>query len=132
MLSTLLNKLGLGDGSNNVDPDARRKYIRLQGARAEVEIAGHTYRIRDWSPGGVYFESLPDTALTAGDRVLATIRFRFPHETVSIQQFLQVVRTGARGTAAEFLPVSADDRRLFDRVIDSYHAENFLASQQAA
>lgn len=132
MLSALMNKLGLGDGSNNIEPDSRRKHIRLEGIRAEVELGQQSYRVRDWSPGGLLFDIQPDAHLNAGDRVMATLRFRFPHETVTMQQTIRVVRRGARGVAAEFAPLTPADRRVFDRVIDSHHAENFLASQSAA
>lgn len=132
MLSTLLSKLGLGDGSNNVEADVRRKYIRLTGASAEVEMGQQAFPVRDWSPGGVFFETLPESQLHEGDKMTVTLRFRFPHEVVSLQREIRVVRTARRGVAAEFSPLSNDDRKQFDRIIDSYHAENFLASQIAA
>ncbi len=132
MLNTLLTKLGLGDGSNNLDVDARRRHIRLNGLRADVEMGQQSFPVRDWSQGGVFFETLPDSRLVEGDRLVATIRFRFPHETIAVQRELRVVRTARRGVAAEFAPMSNDDRKQFDRILDNYHAESFLASQVAA
>lgn len=132
MLSALMNKLGLGDGSNNIEPDSRRKHIRLEGIRAEVEVDHQSYSVRDWSPGGILFDAVPGQNVNTGDRMLATIRFRFPHETVTVQQTIRVVRRAARGIAAEFSPLSEQDRRSFARVIDNHHAENFLASQAVA
>ena len=58
--------------------------------------------------------------------------FRFPHETVSVQQQIRVVRAARRGIAVEFGPQSNDDRKQFNRIIDNYNAENFVASQVAA
>lgn len=131
MLSTLLAKLGLGDGSYNTSADTRRKYIRMPGARAEVELGSQALRVRDWSQGGISFDTMPDTPINEGDRVVVTLRFRLPHETVSMQRPLRIVRAGAHGAAAEFAPLSNDDRKQFARVLDSYHAEEFLASQAA-
>lgn len=132
MLSTLLNKLGLGDGSNNIETDPRRKYIRFEGAHAEIELGQQSLPVRDWSQGGVFFDSVPGVDLQEGDKLVATLRFRFPHETVSVQQQIRVVRSARSGVAVEFGPQSNDDRKQFNRVIDNYNAENFLASQTAA
>ncbi len=132
MLSTLLNKLGLGDGSNNIEVDPRRKYIRFEGAHAEIELGQQSVPVRDWSQGGVFFDTTPGLDLNEGDKLVATLRFRFPHETVSVQQQIRVVRTARRGVAVEFGPQSNDDRKQFSRIIDNYNAENFLASQTAA
>lgn len=134
MLNTLLTKLGLGDGAYNMEPDHRRKYIRLAGARAAVEIGGHAFPIRDWSQGGFYFD-IPagaDLGLREGDWVVATVRFAFPHQAYDVQKKIRIVRKGARGVAAEFAPMTTDDLKQFTRIIDSHHAESFLASQQQA
>jgi hypothetical protein len=63
---------------------------------------------------------------------MVTLRFRFPHETVAVEREVRVVRAAGRGVAAEFGPLSNDDRKQFDRILDNYHAENFAASQLAA
>lgn len=132
MLSTLLNKLGLGDGSNNSIADPRRKHIRFEGAHAEIELGQQAVPVRDWSQGGVFFDATPGLTLHEGDKMVATLRFRFPHETINVQQQIRVVRTARRGVAVEFGPQSNDDRKQFTRIIDNYNAENFLASQNAA
>ena len=132
MLNALLNTLGLGDGSNNVDTDPRRKYIRFEGVPAEIELNQQSLTVRDWSPGGMFFDNAPGLELREGDKLAVTLRFRFPHETVSLQQQIRVVRTARRGVAVEFGPQSQDDRKQINRVIDNYNAENFLASQLAA
>lgn len=131
MINQLLMKLGIGDGSLNADAESRRKHIRHTGLQAEVEVANRAYSVRDWSFGGVSFDTLPDARLNEGDRINFTIRFRFPHETVTVQQQGRVVRARKQGVAAEFAPLSQDSRRLFERVIDSYNAQGFLESQVA-
>ena len=131
MLNQLLTKLGLGDGTFNADVDTRRKYIRHQGLQAEVELADATFSVRDWSMGGVCFDTLPDARLVEGDKMNITLRFRFPHEVISIRQQARVVRAGKRGVAASFTPLNGDERKKFERVLDSYYAQNFLESQVA-
>lgn len=131
MIGKILNSLGLGDGSLNEDVDTRRRHIRHPGLQAEVEVANRAYSVRDWSLGGVFFETLPDARIIAGDHIPVTMRFRFPDETVSIPQTVKVIRAAKRGIAAEFLPMNADAKRKFQRVLDSYNAQGFVESQVA-
>ena len=131
MINQILSKRGIGDGSFNLEPDSRRKYIRHNGMRAEIEMADRTYSVRDWSLGGVSFDTQPDARLVEGDRVNVTVRFRFAHETFAISQQIRVVRAAGRVIAGEFAPLSNDDRKQFDRVMDSYNAQSFLESQVA-
>lgn len=129
MINQILTKLGLGDSSLNADQDTRRRYIRHVGRHAEVQFADRTYSLRDWSMGGVFFETAPDARIVEGDKINCTITFRFPHETVTIPQSLRVVRAAKRGIAAEFLQVSPEIRRKLQRVMDGVNTESFLESQ---
>lgn len=131
MIGRILQTLGLGDGSLNEESDTRRRHIRLAGLQAEVEVGSRAYSVRDWSFGGIFFDTLPDVRLVEGDQVNMTVRFRFPHETISISQFGRVVRSAKRGIAAEFLPLTAKTRRDFQRVLDTFHAQGFVESQVA-
>lgn len=131
MIGKILNSLGLGDGSLNENVDTRRRHIRHPGVQAEVEVANRSYSVRDWSLGGVFFETLPDARIIAGDHIPVTMRFRFPDETVSIPQTVKVIRAAKRGVAGEFLPMNTDARRKFQRVLDTYNAQGFVESQVA-
>jgi hypothetical protein len=131
MIGKLLMKLGLGDGSLNAESATRRKFIRYNGLKGEVEMTGQRFGIRDWSMGGISFETLPDARIIAGDRVAFTLHFRFPHDTIVVEQQARVLRTGRQGVAAEFLPLSQESRKGFERVLDSIHAQGFLQSQVA-
>jgi len=111
--------------------DARRKYIRYSGVPAEVTVGNRAYSIRDWSQGGISFETAPDASITVGDKVSLVLKFRFMHGIITINQPALVVRSAKRGIAAEFLPAPAAARSQFDRVLDSLYAERFLASQAA-
>ena len=131
MIDAILRKLGLGDDSFNTEADARRKHIRHPGMQADVMVSDRSYGVRDWSLGGIFFETLPDARMVVGDQVQFTLRFRLPHETVSIVQPGRVVRAAKRGIAAEFTPLSPEIRRRFDKVIDGFNAQSFLESQVA-
>lgn len=131
MLQKILSFFGIGDGTLNGDIEPRRRYARHLGQDAEVVVANRVYSVKDWSYGGVSFETLLDAPVSAGESLQMTIRFRFPHETVSITQVGRVVRSAKRGMAAEFAPLSRDIRRKFDRVLDYVHTRDFLESQVA-
>lgn len=131
MIQGILNRLGLGDGSFNGETDLRRQHIRHAGTQAEVSLNGKTFGVRDWSFGGVFFETQPDARLFAGDRIELNLKFRLPHEIVDIRQIGQIVRTTRGGAAAAFPALSADVRRQFERVIDSLHLQGFVESQVA-
>jgi hypothetical protein len=129
VVSSILSFLHLGSASIGVD--ARRRYIRYSGVPAEVTVGNRAYSIRDWSQGGISFETAPDASITVGDKVSLVLKFRLMHGTVTIQQPALVVRSAKRGIAAKFSPMSAAVRSQFDRVLDSVYAERFLASQAA-
>lgn len=131
MISKLLNKLGLGDGSLNADIETRRRHARFAVPQADVEVGGRAYSLKDWSMGGICFETPPDARLTQGDRVSFTLRFRFPHGTVTVEQQGRVVRAGRRGIAAEFAEPGPEERRDLERVLDGLHAQGFIQSQVA-
>lgn len=132
MIGRILNTLGLGDGSLNEESiDSRRKHIRHPALQAEVEVANRAYSLRDWSLGGVFFETQPDARLVAGDQVPVTLRFRFPGEVISVTQPVRVIRAAKRGIAAEFIQLDADTRRKFQRALDNMNVQGFVESQVA-
>lgn len=131
MLDQILSKLGLG-GNVTVSEQTRRKFIRYPGQQAEVSLAGRVYGVRDWSVGGLLFEANADNSLVVGDHIMVDLKFRMPHETVTIRQKAKVVRAAKRGVAAQFIGNTDNTvRRLFDRVIDGYNTQSFLESQVA-
>ena len=131
MINQILNKLGLGDGSFNVEINTRRRHVRYPGIQSEVVMGDRAYSIRDWSMGGVLFETQPDSRLLTGDRVNVMMKFRFPHEVITISQAARVVRTSRQGVAVQFMNVTPDSRRELERALDNHHARSFLESQVA-
>lgn len=131
MIELILSTLGLSDSSFNSAGDTRRKHQRHPGHQTEIDVAGRVYSVRDWSLGGIFFDTPPDSRMVLGDKVNFDLRFRLPHETITIQHTAKVVRSATRGIAAEFMPLAPDVRRKFDRVIDWFHTQSFLESQVA-
>ncbi|MCE9508230.1 MAG: PilZ domain-containing protein [Alphaproteobacteria bacterium] len=132
MLKKILAFLGLGNGIYNVAIDPRRKYVRHPGFRAEVIVGNRVYGVRDWSLGGVAFETGADARIQAGDKVQVTMKFHLPtNDTITIEQQARIVRAAKRGVAAAFAPLPPNTRRQFERVLDSLHAQSFLESQVA-
>jgi len=131
MIEQILNILGIGDGAFNKAPEVRRKHVRHAGVQAEVVVGDRSYGVKDWSTGGVYFETAPDARLVVGDRVQFMLRFRLPNETINIVQAGKIVRSVRRGLAAEFTPLSPESKRKFAKVVDGFNAQRFLESQVA-
>ena len=132
LVQSVLSFLHLDSGAWNADIDAR-KYIRYGNIHAEVTVGNQAYSVRDSGLGGIAFETAPDARLTVGDKIQVVLKFRFLHDTITVQQPAQIVRTARRGIeAAVFTPLPAATRRQFDRVLDRLHTESFLQSQAAA
>jgi len=130
LVQSVLSFFHLDSGAWNAETDAR-KYVRYGNIHAEVTVGNQAYSVRDWGIGGVAFETAPDARLTVGDKIQLVLKFRFLHDTITVEQPAQIVRTARRGIAAVFTPLPAATRRQFDRVLDRLHTENFLESQAA-
>lgn len=131
IVEKFLSFFNIGQEDWSIDADARRKFIRHGNVHAEVKVGNYNYSVRDWSMGGISFETGPDASLTVGDKLTVNLTFRFLHDTVTVQHAVRVVRATRRTIAAEFMPAAGEVRRQFDRVLDSLHMQNFLESQAA-
>lgn len=132
LVEQILNRLGLSDTTFATDDSrVRRLPPRHPGTQAEVVIGGRSFSVRDWSMSNLFFDTPPDSRLIVGDKVMMELKFRLPHETVTIEHMAMIIRTAPRGAMAEFLPLTADVRRKFERVIDGFHAQSFIESQVA-
>lgn len=134
MLKKILILLGLAE--QPPVSDGRRRHPRYASIDAEVMVKNRTHRVRDWSMGGIAFDvhateielGSPER-IRLGDDVRVILKFRFPHDTITIEQPAVIVRQFTRGVAAEFAPLTAAAKRQFTRVMDEIYAENFLESQ---
>jgi hypothetical protein len=130
MIQDILNKLGLGE-EMDTSLESRRHHLRRRGIHADVIVGNQTYCIRDWSLGGIFFETQPDPRLTQGDTVELTVQFRLPHETVRFENKARVVRATRRGIATAFDDMKPEARKMMQRVIDGVNAAAFADSQVA-
>jgi len=132
-LKTFFGYDNVGENAEyNLSADTRRKYVRYPGVQADVKVGDAVYNVRDWSLGGVSFNTVEDSAWEEGDKVNVVMTFRFPHEIITIEQKANVVRTGAwNGTAVSWGALKPEIRRELSRVIDNMHAQDFLESQIA-
>lgn len=130
-ISVLMSFFSSASDSNKSEAEPRRKNVRHGGFQAEVTFANRAYSVRDWSLGGVAFDTAPDASLMVGDKLNVVFKFRFANETITVQQPVHVVRAQRRSIAAQFGPIVPEARRQFDRVLDYLHMEKFLESQAA-
>jgi hypothetical protein len=132
LLNNILSFFGLENGSLPAHEDFRRKRVRYPGAQAEAVIGKNTYAIRDWDLSGLSFETNPDTCLDAGTEVKMTVKFRFPHEMIAIEQKARILRNARRGVSAvTFTSMPAETRGKFLRALHNIYTRNFLESQVA-
>lgn len=131
VMNRMLSFFNIGQQEWNAEADPRRRHVRYNSVHAEVTVGHYNYSVKDWSFGGVAFETAPDSSITIGDRLTLKMTFRFLHETITIQQPAMVVRSARRNIAVEFAPLAAEVRRQFERVMDGVNTQNFLESQAA-
>jgi hypothetical protein len=130
MFQEILNSLGLSD-TMDTSIESRRQHLRRSGVQADVKVGGQVYSVRDWSFGGIFFDTPPDPRIMVGDQLDVKIQFRLPHETVEIDHRARVVRATRRGIATAFEGLTPEARRLFERVIDGINTQSFADSQVA-
>lgn len=121
----------------------RRAQTRRQDAGASLQIAGKTFRVKDWSEAGlrfdaprddsniagIYFEANPMPAMNVGDQLPMTLVFRVMGEIVRMPLESRVIRRQNGQVVVRFADLPATTRRQFMRVKDLLNAEAFLASQ---
>src|SRR5476649_1513325 len=108
MFSQILAKLHAQEIAYRDDIiETQRKFLRHEGSAAEVMVAGRPYALRDWSLGGVLFETpRPDVNLSGifyeykpfpqlkpGDKLRLALRFHLLDETVEIPLEAQILRS---------------------------------------
>lgn len=131
MISMILSLLGLKQRVQCTVSEHRRKHVRYPGFHTKVIVENKSYNIHDWSKGGIAFETTPDVHLTTGDNIQVILKFKLPHDIITIRQLACIVRASKHNVAAEFAPLPTVVRRQFERVLDNLHTQGFLESQVA-
>lgn len=128
MLEKLLASFGPRTINAPEETETRRRHARRAGTRLKVTVGQRNYDAQDWSLGGLFLQG-NDSGLAPGDRVQITMQFDLPNDTIVISHQGRIVRSAKRGVAAEFMPLTDDVRRGFDKVIDNLHSLSFTESQ---
>lgn len=129
MVSRILSLLGLKRRVPNAVREYRRKHVRYPGFHAEMVVGNQSYSVCDWSRGGIAFKTTPNDNLTQGDNIQVILKFKLPHDTLTIKQSACIVRSSKHDIAAEFDPLPMVVHRQFERVLDNLYAQDFLESQ---
>ena len=132
MIGKMLEVLGLNDEETVQEISSRRRHHRQPGAGSVVVVGENAFPVEDWSQTGVLIDARNNAGLAIGDTFAFTLKFKLPHDTVTIRHQGRVVRTSRQGIAAEFMPLTTAVRREFGRVIDGFYSQNFSESQAVA
>ncbi len=134
MLDNVLSFFGFGEGTPATEEvGIKRKHVRLDGRGVRIGIGKNIYPVHDWNISGISFHTTPEDYVKLKETVTMRIGFPFLPETVYVEQEAVICRCAHRGvSAAVFTAMEPATRRQFERVIDNYHAQGFLRSQQVA
>ncbi len=134
MLDNVLSFLGFGEEPPETEEvGIKRKHVRLDGRSVRIAIGKNIYPVHDWDMSGISFHTTPENYVNLKEVVRMRIAFPFPHETVYLEQEAVIRRCAHRGvSAALFTAMEPAVRHQLERVIDNYHAQEFLRSQQVA
>ena len=129
MLISFISRL-MGESAEEASGMVRRRHDRRTYDHCVGVIAGKTYPVENWSPGGlmIYGDS---RSFSINEEVDVNIKFRLRNEVVDIPHKAKVVRKSHDKVAFQFLPLTAQIKRSFQSVVDDYLAGEFADSQVA-
>ncbi len=129
MFGSLLAKLKAEPDEMEDKGVYRRRHARRSDDYCVGVIAGTTYPVENWSPGGlmIYGDSRP---FAVQGQVEVTMKFRVRDNVVDVPHMAKVVRKGYDRVAFEFLPLTSEISKFFQSVIDDHLAAEFAESQQ--
>lgn len=132
MISKILMKLGIGDGSLNSAADTRRKHARFPALNAaEIVINDQPHSLVDWSMGGVAFAANSNDSFDAGAEINFTLLFRLTNDIIAVAQSGRVIRKNDTACAVQFTKATPEAKRGLQRVLDEHNNLRFLQSQVA-
>jgi hypothetical protein len=114
--------------ATNAAPASRRAYVRRTTDRCVSVIAGQTYPVENWSPGGLLLSG-DERTFGIGQDFPVSIKFRLRGALVSIDHRGRIVRKGPGKFAVAFAPLNEALRRSFRQVVDDSVANEFADSQ---
>lgn len=127
MLKKVAN-LNPDHNNDNIDPATRRKHVRRAEDHCVSEVNGTALPVENWSLGGLLLHG--DRRLFGiGQELDVKLKFKLFGQIVDIKHRAQVVRKAGSKIALQFVPLSSEVRRQFQRVIDDHLAADFARSQ---
>ena len=129
MIAKIMNVLGFNEGDNEDDSDlSRREYPRRSADKCIGLVNGQAMPILDWSPGGVRILGETRT-YNLGQQIDVLLKFHLNDQLIDVNHTAQVVRKSSDFFAVQFAPLTSEINKTFQHVIDSFNAEEFVASQ---
>ncbi len=122
----MLKKFMSGLNAENVGDitETRRRHSRITDAFSTITIDDNAYAVKDWSQGGVFFQS-PKLNYAIGDIVHFNLTFKMPFGDINVPHSAKITRKGVDGYAAQFCPLNRDTRTQFARVMDGVISRGF-------
>lgn len=114
------------DGSGGFS--SRRLHPRRGCDQCIGFINGKAHPVLDWSPGGL--RVFADTrSLTIGEEMDVEMKFHLRDQLVNVKHKAKLVRKSNESAAFQFMPITAEIKRIFQNVIDDFNAREFAGSQ---
>ncbi len=119
---------GLKAENNNEQFSTRRRFSRRSCDHSIAIIGDQHFSVDNWSMGGIALNG--DTrAFGVNTSVDMTLKFKLRDHVIKLVQTARVVRKNAHRVAFEFEPLSRDNRRGLQSVVDDHVASRFAKSQ---
>jgi hypothetical protein len=130
MIAQLMTVLGFSDtGENNDSSDlSRRMFPRRAADKCIGLVNGQALPILDWSPGGVRVLG-ENRTYNLGEHIDVMLKFHLNDQLIDVKHSGKVVRKSTDFFAVQFEPLTSEIKNTFQHVIDSFNAEEFVASQ---
>lgn len=114
--------------ATNAAPASRRAHMRRAADRCVGIIAGQTWPVENWSPGGLLLAG-DERLFGIGQELPVSIKFKLRGTVVDISHRGRIVRKAPGKIALVFAPLTDSLRRSFRQVIDDSVANEFADSQ---
>ncbi len=128
MLRKMVAKLSFDGDNDNFDPATRRKHLRRGDDKCVSEVNGTSLPIENWSLGGLLLHA-DHRLFGIGQELDVKLKFKLFSQIIDIKHRAQVVRKTGSKVALQFVPLTNEVSRQFQRVIDDHLAADFARSQ---
>jgi hypothetical protein len=103
--------------SNDNEEISKRRFPRRAIDICAITIDGATYPVKDWSKGGTMF-STDGRQFEENSTIPVIMKFRLTNEVMSVNVDAHIIRAQKSGVALEFVNITPEIKKAFNRVID--------------